>query len=189
MTSLMFGMVATSSVPVDEATVRSNTYPVDPNSEAEQTDAPDLNEVETDPNPTLGLVNRQLYSHVIPTVKYPPFWQQEVDDNHLHTDVIDRQVGSSGTAAAREAAGQFGHGTMMVVEGIEPVQGLTDGGRFGNQYFAAGKPDVQSGMPQSMSIPPGYEHANIGVVADTGKSNARAAQNRSLYAALAETWL
>jgi hypothetical protein len=180
--SLFYGMLSNGSVPADENAVRRNTTPVDINATpAEQTSAPDFNEVTTDSNPQLGLEPRQLASHVKPIEKYAPFWKDEVDRQAEHNHVIDRQVSTSGTAAAREAAGKFGHGTILVVEGIEPVQDLRDGGKFGNEYFTRHDRDVQEGMGAYMTTPPGVDQSTTAMVAATGKTAAMQARESAMY--------
>lgn len=182
MSTLLFGAISSASVPADEAVVRSTTYVVSPDAPAaEMESAPDFNVVETDSNPDLGMVTRQLASHVVPTQKYAPAWASAVNDNHLANDMVNQQVSSSGTAAAREAAGTFGHGTMQVIEGIEPVADLRDGGKMTNTYFAAGKPDIQETARRDMSIAPGQDHAITAAVAGSGKTNSRTARNASAY--------
>lgn len=182
MTSLMFGLVNTAGVPADENVVRRNTAPVEIDAKpAEMTTAPDFNEVATDSNPKLGLEPRQLASHVIPTEKYSPFWIPEVNGQDEHNAIIDRQVSSSGTAAAREASGQFGHGTLMVTEGIEPVQDLRDGGKFGNEYFTRNDRDIQEGSGDYMTTPPGTDQSTMAMVAASGKSAAQKARDAAAY--------
>lgn len=182
MTSLMFGTMGNFGIPADEKVVRSTATPVQQDAPpAMESDAPQWNEIaETDPNPNLGMVNRTVASHWVEGEQYPPFWGPSVDDQANHNYIIDRQVSSSGTAAAREASGEFGHGTAKYAVGIEPVKDLTDGGKMGNEYFAAGKPDIQSTMGDEMSIPPGYDQMTMARANAAGKENARAASG-SLY--------
>lgn len=182
MTSLILGSINTGAIPVDENTVRNTATPVyDGDPAAEQDDAPELNEIRTDTNPHLGMVGRQLGSHVIPMQKSIPPWLNGVNHNADTNDIVNRQVSTSGTAAAREASGQWGHGTILITEGIEPVQGLTDGGRFDNAYFAANDPGIQSSAGNFMSTAPGQDYTVPGLVAATGKANARAATQSSSY--------
>lgn len=184
MPSLFYGMVSNGSVPADENAVRRNTAPVEVDAApAEQTAAPDFNEVTTDSNRNLGLDTRQLASHVIPTEKYRPFWIEEVTGADEHNSIVDRQVSSSGTAAQRESAGQFGHGTLMVTEGIEPVQDLRDGGKMGNEYFTRHDRDVQEGMGDYMSQPPGTDQGTMALVAATGKTAAQVSREAAMYSA------
>lgn len=182
MTSLFFGALVNSGVPADENAVRRNTAPVEIHAEPAMMDAgPDFNEkIETDDNPNLGLDPRQLASHVIPSEKYRPFWIEDVTAGDEHNAIVDRQVSSSGTAAMRESAGQFGHGTLMVTEGIEPVQDLRDGGKFGNEYFTRHERDVQEGAGNYMSTPPG-DQATTSMVAATGKTAAQKAREASAF--------
>lgn len=132
-TVLFFGQ--SSGGDADRNAVRSTTHPVQQDiPAAEQKDAPEFNEFESDPNPDIGLGPRQLASDWHETEKYAPFW---IGEDKVDREVIDRKIATSGTAAAREAAGQFGHGTMGYAYGIEPV--IRDGAEFGADYFAANK--------------------------------------------------
>lgn len=177
MTSLMFGVMGNTGIPVDEKVVRSTATPVDAGAPAAvQNEAPEFNEPpETDENPNLGMVNRTLASHWVEGEQYAPFWQGQVSDQWTHNALIDKQVSTSGTAAAREASGVFGHGTAKYAIGIEPTQDLREGGSFGNEFFDVGKPEIQRTMDAQMSVPPGYDSSTSAQVAAAGKSGARAA--------------
>lgn len=178
MPNLLFGIAGNTEVPLDERTVRSTAVPVDETAPAAvQDDAPEPNEVEVDSNPNLPIVNRQLASHWVEGEQYPPFWGTEVAEQYEHNAIIDRQVSTSGTAAARESAGQFGHGTASYAIGIEPVGDLRDGGKMGNEYFAAGKPDIQETAGAYMTTPPGYDQGVTAKVNATGKNASRAANS------------
>jgi hypothetical protein len=184
MPNLMFGMMGNTGVPADEKVVRSTATPVQEDAPAAvESDSPQWNEEpETDNNPNLGIVNRTKASHWVQGEKYPPFWQAEVDNQAQHNLIIDQQVSTSGTAAAREAAGQFGHGSASYAVGIEPVGDLREGGKMGNDYFSAGKPDIQSTAGSYMSVPPGYDQITTSFVNATGKEESRkAGANRSPY--------
>lgn len=179
---MIYGLVSYSGVPADENVVRRNTTPSNPDAPpAEMTSAPDFNEVATDSNPELGLEPRQLASHVHPRQQYTPFWLGQVDRQEEHNAIIDRQISTSGTAAAREAAGEFGHGTLMVTEGIEPVQDLRDGGKFGNEYFTVHERDIQEGAGNYMTTPPGTDQATTAMVSSTGKTAAMRARQAAAY--------
>lgn len=172
-------------VPADENVVRRNTYPVEADAPpAEAKGMPEPQEVETDPNPHLGMVGRQVASDWHEPEQYSPFWGPTVDQNHEYTDRIDRQVSTSGTAAAREAAGQFGHGTIGHAVGIEPVGDLVDPNtRMGNTYFVRNDRDIQETAGYVMSVPPGMDRDTVGAVAGEGKDDARDATQASQYAA------
>lgn len=175
MPNLLFGLVGNTEIPLDEKVVRSTATPVVDDAPAAMQEAPpDFNDTQDhDPNPNLGIVNRQLASHWVEGEQYSPFWQAAVDQQYEHNAIIDRQVSTSGTAAAREAAGQFGHGTAKYAVGIEPVGDLRDGGKMGNEYFSAGKPDIQEPAGNFMTVAPGYDQGVTGKVNQSGKTITR----------------
>jgi hypothetical protein len=182
MTSLMFGQLSSIGVPADEEVVRSTATPVDINAPAAmQEDMPEPEEVETDHNPNLGMVNRQLASKWFASIRTRPIHQGEVDNNHLHNDIVDSKISTSGTAAAREASGEWGHGTMAYAVGIEPVNDLVDGHKMGNEYFVRHDRPVQEGMGSYMSNAKGPDSNTVGSVAAAGKANSRAAAQASMY--------
>lgn len=171
MSTLLYGMVRTA-VPADEAEIRSTTDVVDHDApSAEMDSAPDFGEFDSDPDTEGGLTSRQLASHVIPSVQSVNPALAEA--NSEHNAIIDRQVSSSGTAAAREAAGEWGHGTLHIQEGIEPT--IRDGAAFGEEYFKAERDPIQTGMGAYMTpAAPGNVDENARVQA-TANRNAREA--------------
>lgn len=182
MTSLLYGAVSDRVVPVDENIVRMTTSPVTPDAPAAMADtAPDHNEVETDPNPLLGMATRQLASTWHEPQKYAPAWAGSVDSADEHNAIVDRRISSSGTAAAREAAGEFGHGTLAYAEGIESVGDLVDGGKMGNEYFTTVAKPVQSNTGDYMTTPPGTDQDVSSRVSAVGKSDARDARTAAAY--------
>ncbi len=186
MTSLLFGTIRDSTPPADEAIVRSNTYVVRNDSPAAAAQgAPEWNEQETDPNPDLGMVNRQVASFWHQPEQSVPFNQGLVDSADEHNAIVDRQISTSGTAAAREAGGQWGHGTAAYAIGIEPVSDLRDGGKMGNDYFMANDRPIQDGAGNYMTPALGADGDTSGGVAAYGKDAARdahaAAQSAALY--------
>src|SRR5690606_32540474 len=104
---------ATHSVPQSESEVRSTLEPIrNDSTSAEQVDAPEWNEFESDDSGELvGLAPRVAGSDTVDTVQSAPFWAGLATAEH--NQIIDRQVAASGTAAAREMAGDAGHGTMQ----------------------------------------------------------------------------
>lgn len=179
MTSLMMGQLWTTVVPADEATVRATAVPVFHDKPAAMADdMPVMSEVETDHDPNLGMVNRQVASKVGGGEKYAPFWADEVNRQDEHNAIIDRQVSTSGTAAAREEAGQFGHGTARYAVGIEPVGDLGDQGKLGNDYFQRNPRTIQDTADDTMMTPVPDKNVNT---AATGKANSRKAAQASMY--------
>lgn len=180
MSSLLFGTIGSHPVPQDEQTVRMTTAPVIPDAPPAMADAaPDFNEVETDPNPTLGMSTRQLASTWHQGEKFSPSWIGNVDAADEHNAIIDRQVSSSGTAAQRESAGVFGHGSMSFAEGIEPT--IRDGGAFGNEYFVAERKGIQSTAGDYMTTPPGTDQHTTASLAALAKDAARDSTQYSAY--------
>lgn len=172
MSFLLWGRGA---VDVDPAEPRSTVTVVQadaPPSEAPH--APDINETFSDPHTEGGLTTRQVASHVIPRERYVPHIG---DANEDHNAIIDRQISTSGTAAAREAAGEWGHGTLQITEGIEPAIGEP----YGGDYFVAERPEFPASQmsPAAATDPATNAAAQAGAV-----ENARAAVQGSLYDAL-----
>lgn len=172
---------AATSVPQSEHEVRSTVEPVRTDSEsAEQHDAPEWNELETDDSGQLvGLSPRVAGSETFDSEQYAPWWAGLATENH--NALIDNQVASSGTAAARELAGEQGHGTMQYAEGIEPV--IRPGAKFGNEYFASHQADIQDGAGEFMQPIDNANWAHAVQQAAAEKAS-RDATQASLYAKL-----
>ena len=123
--------------PVSEADadeVRTTITHVDPDAPpAEQPDAPEWNALLVDTDTEGGLTTTQLASHVKPSRRGAPVADTTARDTAR--DAVDASNSTGGHAAAREASGDWGHGTMKIVEGIEPI--IVDGHQFDGTYFAA----------------------------------------------------
>jgi len=178
MSTLLYG-VNRGETPSDIAHVRTTVTVVeDDASPAMQSHAPDWNEYDTDADTGGGLTGRQLGSHVVPTERYVP---SIGDANEDHNAIVNRQVSTSGTAAAREMSGQWGHGTLQVTEGIEPT--LVDGHAFGETYFRANeRPDNPNGGAYMTPSEPA-DPATIAAAQATGERASRDAVQNSIYAA------
>lgn len=182
MTSLFFGQLSSSGVPADEKVVRSTATPVELGAPAAmQEDMPQMGEVETDPNPNLGMVNRQLSSKWIDRFRSVPSWIFRVDAGTDANAIVNRQVSSSGFSASQEAAGKWGHGTIPAAIGIEPVGDLTDGGKMSNEYFTRNQREIQDTMTDAMQPPTNYDQSIKGQVSATGKLDARKAAMAGMY--------
>lgn len=174
MTSLLYGAVGTYPVPADENIVRMPTAVVTPDAPPAMADAaPDPQEVETDSNPLLGLATRQVASTWHPSVKTAPFWADIA--NAPHDAIVNDRIASSGTAAQRETAGQFGHGTMAYAEGIEAVADLRDGGKMGNEYFMAHRRTPQESAGNYMTPTPNSDSDTTNRVNSVAKDAIRQA--------------
>jgi len=181
MTSLFMGSLVTTGVPADETVIRNTATPVHMDAPAaEQESMPDTNEYHTDPNPDLGMVNRQLASHWVQgSAATPP--DDVVAAQNASNQMIAEQVSTSGTAAAREAAGQT-HKNLSYAVGIEPQFDLADPNhKMGNTYFVRTSRDIQEPSGNYMSTPPGMDHAMQSNISQFGKDNARQAAESGMY--------
>lgn len=170
------------AVPADEATVRSTTAIVsDDIPAAEMPDAPDYNENESDPNPYLGMTSRNLASFVIPSEQYRSPVLDDASDVHESFDIINRQVSSSGTAAGREDAGEWGHGTMKAVIGIEPT--IRPGTEFTDTFFTGHPVVSQNGVSRYMSPSATADPATESQAQATSTDGSRRAVNASQFQA------
>lgn len=178
MSTLLYALNRTpTQSDVDE--VRSTVTVVDDSApSAVQETMPDFNEHPTDPDTEGGLTGHQLGSHIIPSEQFVPDVGNANEDLN---SIINRQVSTSGTAAAREAAGEWGHGSLLVVEGIEPT--IRDGNKFGEDFFSAGAHTVQAGAGSMMTPAQRNDPGTTQAVQDAAEANSRAAVQNSQYAA------
>jgi hypothetical protein len=187
MPSIMFGQLQDAEIPIDENAVRSTATPANEGAPpAETPNTPEFNEFDTYSEEAVGMSTRNVTGSYFPIEKSAPEWTDDVDQAHNANDIINRQVSSSGTAAAREKAGEFGHGTTPISKAIEPV--IRDGGRMGNDYFTAYDPDIQASATRETGIQPdmqgfGPGRENVGNTAAYGKTAARDAYAAAAYAA------
>lgn len=183
MTNLFLGHLSRASVPADQETVRATATPVYQDKPAAvQQDTPVQNQVQTDSDPNLGMESRQLASHWTEGVQSAPFWGADVAGYTETTRVINEQVSTSGTAAQREMAGQFGHGSLSYAVGIEPVKDLTQGGKMTNDYFVRTDRIIQDTADNTM-MTPGIQSTDVKAqISERGKRNARNAAAAGMYA-------
>ena len=135
----------------DPAKVKSTVTTVDAAEPAAvQPSAPSYNALITDTTGEGGLTPSQLASYVEPSVKASPQPSNGIGDAE-QTRVNDG-IATLGTAAAREAAGTWGHGTLKKVVGIEPA--LSDGSALGQSYFAVDDAPSVSSTPYMTATNP-----------------------------------
>lgn len=170
---------AAGAVPQDESVARSTVEPIRRDSEtAEMQHAPEYNELDTDESGELtGLAKREVGSDTRDSEQSAPFWAALATADH--NTIVDSQVATSGTAAKRENAGQFGHGTMQYALGIEPV--IREGARFGNDYFTSNEADIQDGAGSYMT-PPDQDNWLSAVAAANAEKSSREAFRATQYA-------
>jgi hypothetical protein len=117
-----------------EEVVRSTLDPVTDDAPPEAPDEPDHNEPEFDIAQRNGLARRNVGPHITDARKDRSIAVDPATAEAMNAVIINGQVSSSGRAAALENAGVFGHGTMPIVEGIEPGIPAV---QFGGDYFTA----------------------------------------------------
>lgn len=142
--TLAGGSVESEAPATPEDQVRSTLEPVrHDDSSAQMQESPDYNEYHSDESGELtGLTRRQVASDTHEREKYRPWWRMFATNNDV-PELIDARRATVGTAAAREEAGEQGHGTMQYAVGIEPQ--IRDGARFGNDYFVTHDKSIQEG--------------------------------------------
>lgn len=183
MTSLFLGHLR-NGIPADEKVVRNTAETVNHDEPpAMADDAPEMGEVETDSNPTHGMQPRQLASKWTDRMRSVPEWIGNVSNGTAHNAIINEQVSSAGFAPSKEARGEWGHGTIPYAEGIEPVGDLRDGGKYGNEYFAALKRPIQDTADNNALTPVSGNSDTNSNVAATGKVYARQAAMSAVYSA------
>lgn len=179
MSTLLYALGA-GPVPANQKVVRSTTEYVEQDARpAVASDPPDWNEKETDPNPNLGLENRQVASFWVEREKYAPSWAGEATSITDDQASLNRRQAVQGTAASREMQGMFGHGTVAYAIGIEPY--IRDNAAFGTDYFAATERGIQEDVRQYLNPPPGQDRDAISATAGAAKDSARDASSAGLY--------
>lgn len=178
MTSAWF-LGAQASVPQTENEVRSTVEPIRNDPQIAEADSPPAwNEEETSDSSgeLVGLSPRVEGSYTVDSEQYPvpnmPLATAE------HNDLIDRQVATSGTAAAREAAGEWGHGTAQYEIGIMP---LNPGEHYGNERFQSLALTANEGSGDYME-PVEQDNWLQTVAQATATQRSRDAYNSTLYA-------
>lgn len=182
MTSLFMGHLFNEGVPADERVVRNQATPVnDDKPPAMAPDAPEQGEFRSDQDPELGMHMRNLASEWVEGTTVDTGARRDpISQINAAQRIINDQVSSSGTAAAREAAG-VGHDTLSYAVGIEPVQDLRSNGKFGETYFVRTDRRIQETSTPYMTPPPGYDIAASTRAATLGKETAKEASTGSIY--------
>lgn len=168
MSTALFALHAGNS-PADQELARATTerLNVDESPDVEP-GVPEFNETVRATEQHAGITTSNLAPPYTESHKYAPEYAGQAQVGPSFSRINDRQA-TAGTAAQRELAGQYGHGTMPVTIGIEPI--VRDGGTFGDDYFGVDKPGIQPGMSAMMEMAPGYDSDITGALAGRGKTN------------------
>lgn len=171
---------AAHSVPQTENEVRSTVEPIRTDGDnAEAHRDPDWNEFSSDNSGELvGLTPRVKGAETTDSEKYTRGDLGLAAQNH--NALIDNQVASSGTAARREEAGLWGHGTMQYAESLDPV--IRPGGAYGNDFFNVMKPPTQDGAGDFMTVTD-TDAWNNAVAQTSANAASRRAYQSSVYSA------
>lgn len=178
MASLLFqGSFATG---LDETEAQSTVEPIRTDgSDASAASAPEWNTVESDDSGELvGLSPRVVAPKTENKEHFTPSTIGAYDPPREGIHALNDQVASSGTAAGREMAGQFGHGPILETDGIEP---LNPAQRYGNDYFTV--PDMGANeLAGEYMQPPQGDNWVQQVAQAQANENARVAYRSTQYA-------
>ena len=170
--------------PPDEANARTTITVVQadaPPSVEEK--SPTFNSATTDQVTEGGLTSHQLASKVTDSHQKPAPAGNANESAALFGRVNEGQS-TRGRAPGLEAAGRWGHGSLLITEGIEPV--LEDGHAFSETYFSAGNRPIQSTADHAMSAAEPSDSATRAAGQATATAASRAAVSASQYAAFYE---
>lgn len=154
--------------------VRSTVTTVDKDSDASvATTTPELGRLETDAITDGGLTTHQVASQVTPSERFAP----ATDSRSDHSDALNNSWSSSGTAAAREAAGQWGHGTAYSQDSLTRIP---DGTAFAETYFERDRRGMNEQVTPYMNAN-SVDPAQLDDINDAGKNIAREAGSGNIY--------
>lgn len=177
--STLFYTAAAANIPQSDTleNVRSTVTTVDKDSDASvATSTPERNLLETDAHTDGGLTTHQVASQVTPSERFAP----TTVSTSSHSDELNNSWSSSGTAAAREAAGQWGHGTAYSQDAMTRIP---DGTAFSEEYFERDRRGMNEQVTNYMTAN-SVDNAELDDISDAGKSRAREANNVNIYQAL-----
>lgn len=112
---------------------------------AKETVAPRGNFVEVDTQPMVGLNPSALAPYREESEVVDQWWAGKATADYR---AVDGQIATSGTAARREDAGQWGHGSMPYSSSLGGE--WHENSRFGLTRFVAWKTDIQEGARRPM---------------------------------------
>jgi hypothetical protein len=177
---MMWLLGANQPVETDGTEARSTLTYVDDETPPVLKEAPEWNETETDNQPHSGLDPTTAIGPTHDGVQYVVATPYRDLAHADYNRVVDEQVATSGTAAQREAEGQWGHGTAQYTESLQPV--IRDGGTLGNEVFLRSSRPVQEGMASSMT-PDAVDPSWQAVAQRVGTRNGRVAFNATILGA------
>ena len=143
--------------------------------------APSWNAAFLDTDTEGGLQPSQVASHVVPSKRGVAPMEYGSDAGLESAVQVNERIPTAGQAPSIEAAGNWGPGSMKIVEGIEPI--YREGTRYGGDYFASSDETEVVGYDYMEASP----NPALPGVAATGVANATAAarstETKTIYQA------
>lgn len=177
MSTLAFLNTEASKIPQSDTleNVRSTVTTVDKDSDASvAVSTPEAGRLETDPHTDGGLTTHQVSSHVEPSQRYAPATQS----HSSHSDALNNSWSEVGTAAQREAAGQWGHGTLKVQDAMTRIP---DGTAFEETYFQRDRRGMNEQVTDYMAPSNPVDGSALQNTAQAGMNAARQANSTNIY--------
>ena len=160
--------------------VRSTVTTVNPDADASvATSTPERGRLETDPATEGGLTTHQVASQVDPVERTVS--ATAVTAHSQHQDSLNASWSNAGTAAAREAAGEWGHGTVYSQDAIERIP---DGTAFNETYFARERRGPNEEVTNYMSAANPVSNKELTNTSEVGIEQARTAPKIDPYQAM-----
>lgn len=177
MSTLAFLNTEASKIPQSDTleNVRSTVTTVDKDADASvAVSTPERGRLETDPHTDGGLTTHEVASKVTPSERYVP----ATVSHSSHSDALNNSWSEVGTAAEREAAGQWGHGTLRYQDAMTRIP---DGTAFEETYFARDRRGMNEDVTDYMSPSNPIDGAAVQNTAVAGMNAARQANTTNIY--------
>lgn len=178
--SILFFQTKAAQIPQSDTleNVRSTVTRVDKDADASvATGTPERNLLETDPSTDGGLTTHQVASQVSPAERYAP--SHSATAHSSHEDARNNSWSAAGTAAAREASGQWGHGTAYSQDAMTRIP---DGTEFREDYFQRDRRGMNEHVTPQM-MPLHDDPAALQDVSDAGREMSREPNTVNIYQA------
>lgn len=176
-TSLLMGMIAPAykqSDPLEK--VRSTVTTVTDDAPSVATSTPEAGRLETDANTDGGLTPHQVAPLTVERSRYPSATAHTATGGH-NVGVNARQS-SAGTAAAREAAGAWGHGSISYEDSMTRPE---DGVAFSEEYFKREHRGPNEEVSAYMTTSNSVDQKTLDDVQSAGKARAADKANVNIY--------
>ena len=175
MSTLLMGQFATPLKPSDPLDhVRSTVTTVTDDAPSVATSTPEFGRLETDAHTDGGLTPHAVASMTGGGEKYAPATESRGD----HMAGVNARISSSGTAAAREASGQWGHGTIRYQDAMTRPE---DGTGFSETYFRRDERGANATAGAYMTPAVTADQQTLDEVQAAGKTRAKDQTSSNIY--------